>query len=929
MDMATRAAMSAGAGNSLYFDSLLMAASSTVKIGIIKWRSVLGFLAVSGFVPLISACPFSGSDSNPLNTVTEYHVPERVAANSTFQVEIALAPAALSLVSPQSATGGNAPYQGSRFVSIVDVNPPGPPVTCGGQQRATVGGEPVDFVCTAPSTVPGGNNEHHLQIRVPGTTDSSDTASVEIINDGLVNDALTDSSGAPIGSVSPGQPVDVAFTTNSNPLGVGRYTVEVPEGWTIDGDVSCDLPGNQGTSCKVHLTAPVDGSIGVTDYIRITPQSGSSRLADDYLPVVLDLDRSAGALGGTSRGLHFEYAQNISRTVYANLKGDTKSPTFTYHASFTFKNTSGAKVTIKTADIQGLKAVKYDCAGTTGDKPDCTLADNGYLVVEGTLDNGIDSKKADRNLVVSIKLRDAAKTIQGAYSERVYRADYVANHVAVRIINPGKTDTIVGAFQNGMIKFNKSGVGDLGGSKPYPINFKKDIRRLGKDGGIFYMPYASGAKIYIAHTKNTFSLAAVPSVTASPEEPPYVVLEMSYTSQPPAASCSWGPSVCPYMTIDESYVNSMAILGKINAIGNGGDNDASGSPLTTQEVTFGALSNITTKQLLKDAQTSLDGLGGGWQDLVETVTPKSTELKWMRAPISLSQVAGLDPFASDYYKDYINKLWAYYAKGSHTMYVNASGTGDSNQQIGPADSCVLMGDVPPVSGTSPNAGKLVFSPYSASGTCPAKGYVVAGLPNQNGVDSCGHNGSRKDTKPCADTPKNLVFEKFNDCDFFQATGSGECHELVDPTSSSTAPQPIDAATFFENEGLWGPNGTYRAVVGRAIAAYQAAGLLPPPSAMNPPTCAPNNMTVLAKENAAADVDEEVGRTGKLSSTPCLSGLSIPTYNAYAGSLLKYVDVYTYSYSDFLGRDGTVTFDEHVLAQNSGLPRAQPVTITLQ
>lgn len=897
----------------------------------VKWRPALGTLALLGLVPLFSGCPFGGSDSgNELNTVTEYHVPERVTANSTFQLQVALAPAALSLTSPGSTAPGNAPYQGSRFVTVTDVSPAGPAIACPGTKSATVGGSPVTFECTAAGTVAGGDNEHHLQILVPGTTDSSDTVNVEVINGGIVKDDLTDSSGVPITSASPGQSVDVAFATDSSPLGVGTYTVEVPDGWTIDGDDSCELPGNQGSGCKVHLTAPADGPIGVTDYIRLAPQSGSSRLADDYLPVQLDLDRTAATHAGASRALHFEYAQNISQTVYANLPG--KTPTFTYHSSFTFRNTSGSTVHVAKADIQGLKNdVTYDCAGTNSSQPNCSLGNNDYLTVKGTLDNDLSSAKDPRNLVVSIKLRDGSDAVQGAYSERVFRADYKADHVAVRVINPSKTDTIVGAFQDGMIKFDKAGVGNLDTQKPYPINFKKDIHRLGKDGGIFYMPYASGAKIYIAHTKNTFSLTAVPSVTASPEEPPYVVLEFTYLKQPPKASCSWGPSVCPYMTFDESYVNSMAILGRINAIGNGGSSDASGSPLTTQEVAFGSLSNITTKQLLKDSQTSLDGLGGGWQKLVETVTSKSTELKWMRAPISLSQVPGLDPFASGYYRDYIDKIWAYYARGSHAMYVSASGTADAQQKFRPANNCVLKGDVPPASSTNANAGRLVFSPYSASGTCPAQGYAVAGLPNQNGVNSCGYTSGKAPvpgTAPCADTP-NLVFEKFNDCDFFQATGSGECHELVDPTSSSTAPQPIDAATFKENKGLWGPNGTYRAVVGRAIAAYQAAGLLPPPSAMNPPTCAPNNMTVLTKENAAADVNEEVNRTGKLSSTPCLTGLSIPTYNAYAGALLKYVDVYTYSYSDFLGRDGTVTFDEHVLSDNFGLPRAQPVTITLQ
>ena len=67
-------------------------------------------------------------------------------------------------------------------------------------------------------------------------------------------------------------------------------------------------------------------------------------------------------------------------------------------------------------------------------------------------------------------------------------------------------------------------------------------------------------------------------------------------------------------------------------------------------------------------------------------------------------------------------------------------------------------------------------------------------------------------------------------------------------------------------------GTYRAVVGRAIAAYQAIALLP--------TCA-NPAEVMDAANARADI-----ATGKGFTNPsCLSGLnSSPTWNVYAAAL---------------------------------------------
>ncbi len=83
---------------------------------------------------------------------------------------------------------------------------------------------------------------------------------------------------------------------------------------------------------------------------------------------------------------------------------------------------------------------------------------------------------------------------------------------------------------------------------------------------------------------------------------------------------------------------------------------------------------------------------------------------------------------------------------------------------------------------------------------------------------------------------------------------------------------------------------------------------------------------MTSANAAADVDNNLGFVNP----SCLSGLTTPTYNVYAGALLPYVNVYTYSYGDFLGRDGTVTYTYSAfpLTLANEIPRAQPITVTL-
>lgn len=881
-------------------------------------RTLVSVLLVSGSSLVLSGCPAGGSDSSTPNTVTAFHVPEQVTANSTFNVTVA--------VQSQGSTSGTASSSGLvRGVYIADVTPSATPIDCGEEQPATVDGDVLTFSCNAPQAIASGSNEHTLAVRVQNTSDNERTASVEVVNDGMVDDVLTDASGTPVAEATPGQTLLVTFSSSTNPAGVGQYTVIAPTGWTIDGSAVCSLPSSSGPNCKVKLVVPATETLDVTDYVKLTAQSGSSRLENMYFPVDVVQSAAVALIGAPASGLTFEYAENISDTVYANLPGQT--PAFTYNVRYTFRNTSGGTVNVDSAATQGLSGVQFDCAGAVSSSATCALPDNGYLVVSGQLQNDLasdlDPTAAQRSMDVYVKLLDAGKSLLAHHSNRIYLADYHPGYVAFHIVNPTRQPTIIGAFVgNSMIDFSK-------GTLVNGINFQEYSYHLPVDGGTVYLPPGSGIKIYIAHTKNNFSFPAVPSSTGAPEEPPYVVMEMTYTENPPKGACNWGPPECPTLTVDESYVNSIAILARLNAIGNAGHQDAAGQPLITEDATFGAVTSLTTKQLFDTVQANLAKTGGPWAKLAETETVAGKQvIMRIEAPIAVSPVPNLDPFPAGYYDDYVDKLWTYFTPSktsSNYMLVNASGVGDASGNIRPADDCIVKGQV---ATTGANAGKLVFQKYS--GTCP-QGYVVAGLPGMGapGSNSCGPSKNQG----CYDTT-DLVFSRFNDCDFLQATGSGGCHQYVDPTSGGTTPQNVDAATFFINDGLWGPNGTYRAVIGRAIAAYQAAGLLPAPestTAVPAMPCSPPQ--VMQKENAAAIVVLEIAASGSLASTPCLSGLTIPTYNAYANALLPYVDVYTYSYSDFLGRDGTVTFSEQAYNGTSPLPpplqRAQPVTVTLQ
>ncbi len=170
--------------------------------------------------------------------------------------------------------------------------------------------------------------------------------SVDVLNGGLVNDKLTDTSGSTITTAVPGQTFDVAFSTTSSPPGVGKYTVSAPSGWQVANGGVCSV---QGAGCQVAVTVSASAPAG-TATVRVVSETGSSKLENNSLSLSIQIQ-------APTNDMTFQYAQNISDTLYANLP--SSSVTFTYKPEFVFKNTSGGTLAISTTAVLGLTNLSY------------------------------------------------------------------------------------------------------------------------------------------------------------------------------------------------------------------------------------------------------------------------------------------------------------------------------------------------------------------------------------------------------------------------------------------------------------------------------------------------------------------------------------------------------------------------------------------
>ena len=286
-------------------------------------------------------------------------IPSSVVSESTFSITVSLT----------SSPPSSSPLP----VQIVDVGSVTPLINCGGPKQITVGGAGVAFSCTAPQTMLGQSNTHQLQINVSGQANLSTPASVDVVNGGLVNDKLTDGSGSTITTATPGQTINVAFSTTSTPPGVGKYTVSAPSGWQVANGGVCSVTTNK-ASCNVAATVPATAPNGMAT-LNIASEEGSSKLESDSLSLTIQAS-------APTNDMTFQYAQNISDTLYANLP--SQSVTFTYKPEFMFENTSGGTLAITAADVSGLTNLTYTCdTASPSSSPACSLPAGKTYTVDG------------------------------------------------------------------------------------------------------------------------------------------------------------------------------------------------------------------------------------------------------------------------------------------------------------------------------------------------------------------------------------------------------------------------------------------------------------------------------------------------------------------------------------------------------------------
>lgn len=830
---------------------------------------------VSGFSLLLAACGGGGSGSpNPAPPVNpnppaaaisaQASMPSSVASGATFTVSVVL-----------TASSGS----GTASVQLVDTGTATPQINCGQAQTLTIGGSSATFTCQAPQATLGTSNTHQLQVNVNGAANLASPASVAVANGGTVTVQLTNASGAAITAAAPGQAINVAFSTATTPAGDGEYTVTAPSGWTLGNGGVCTVTG-QSTSCTVPVTVAAGAVNGIND-LTIASAEGSSALSTTLLPISVQAQTPSG-------GMTLYLSQNVSDTLYANLP--SQATTFTYQPAFVFQNTSGGTLTINSVTANGLTNVQHECnaqvqPGATyapsAATQACALPANGLYAVFGDLNNTFTAAPSSSTAgvaAISISLQGQAATLL-QFDQNVVFVKYVPGHVAVRIVNknasypihvandftPGGNQPNPACASTCMVNFDSSNVGSANGD-PANGKFNADQLQLPASGGVIYLPYQNSGRLYVTRGAGAFVSTDIPSVTGSPAAPPYLLIEPTYVQNLAGAPCPPSGTTCESLTVDQSYVTHVSVLGSFNIMGNiSNPSQVPGAAtlpaVVSANATHGTTTSLSQQQVFQNVASSFALLGAPWKydptaGQQNYIQEDSTgDITQVLAPIAVYQVSQYNPMASDYYAAYINDIYGYVQK--NPLYVQTTLSGDV--------ACILQGTVP---ASGANAGDLVFNQYS--GTCPSG----------------------------ADSPNNIVFANLTGCDFLSA--AGQCPN--------------------EPQGLFGVNKTYRSQVGETLAAYQAIGLLP---------CAGTQSSApMSDVNARAYVT----KTAQFSNPPCLHGLTAPVWNAYADAFRNYVDVYTYSYGDFLGIDGTVTFSDNGFGSYPGLyqnlPVAQPITIYL-
>lgn len=909
-----------------------------------RFLSMVLFIASVG--ALLSACNGGSVKFTPKNVSATADIPDSVYAGSMATVGVAL-------------TASAKPSWNTAKVKLVDVGAVTPRIDCGPAQTLSIGGNSGTFSCQAPEANLGSSNEHQLQVTVNGKPSLPDSIPVEVVNGGRVYATLTDASGAPIEDADPGETINVSFSADTSRRAVaGRYTVTVPGGWQVGGyNGACTIDVNSPSSCTVPVTVPA-AATAATYGLDLSKADGSSLLSPYVLPVTVEGLALLGAssVGDSDDSLRFDLAQNISKTLYMGT-GAGGTP-FNYHPVFLFKNTSKTPLTITSASVTALSAVKAGIVpkpsadavyGTLTTPATTTLepfdaATGGPLyAVSGSLATG--TALSTKTITVNISGNKKYQTdvtfvpyVPGKLAVRLLpSASSTAIHVAAIIehwVKNPKMPYMVGftavpaaqTYYTGVISTAPSANYTSGG-KVIPGEFDKhQITASSTHGLLFYMPHGQSGVIYFTLGKINSTSPLTHTGSATP--PRWLRVEFTYGGPLKAPD----PYATESLYADQSYVNAITVMGQVNLMGKLAPLD-----LFTQSDTRGINSghyNLSPQHVFQamlaqfnhQHDPSVWGYdckrGHGLQNYIRrgapTTCPTSNDVTGILAPIA---VAGLpvqsfsghgyclDPMIpgkldangncsyayepTRYYDSYIDALWTYLK--THPIYIRTT-FADDLAGNGLA-SCIVKGGVN-------QSGALVFTQFSGAGTCPT---------------SKGPNGSN--------TVAQLKMTKFLPCDFLEAAGSSSCHLGARPE--------IGKGQF--QLGLYGLDGSYRIAVGEVLASFQAAGLLP--LCLSPPYKGYVDTYKPSSGASSYPIMDRATARGMLANhmayqnPACLKNLSArPFWNVYAEILGNYDNVYNYSFGDFLGLSGTVTFapPAGTAAWFNDLGKvAQPITVSIK
>ena len=547
------------------------------------------------------------------------------------------------------------------------------------------------------------------------------------------------------------------------------------------------------------------------------------------------------------------YETGFADTVYTNQ-------TYIYRPRFIFKNQSVHDVQgFHLSSASGFKtgSLKAFCNGqplaSINDK--CTLKPyqqatwNGTYVVEGEFPTII--RTGEYPYVLNFAADNGSLQLPQIDSS-VFAVPYVADHVAFRIVDKRQhqqdVPLYIAARGSNSVTFASNGVGSLASGVFNISQYQCELKTNGQcavntgDSHIVYLP--KGVTVaYISSGKFIgFGPGVAPNVTGQPTPPPYVLYEFDY----PVSSH-------PQLYTDLSYVNFFQLAARMNMMGNHPEiNSVDNKNLYNANIAYGLRdTSHSTQSIMANVKNSLNSLTGGWNNMV---AHPNIIFSPIAMPAQSQNYKGLD---SGYYTNYAQKLWTYLAK--NPLYVNPEMGGSS---------CLLEGQV--------KNGLLIFN-------------VVAGHDCSTSPKAPTPGGTGW-PKYVTDIPP-IAFTQFNDCDIIQAAGSYLCH-------------PPLPKLYKDYQGLWGPNGTYRSVIGRDIVSLIAVGLLPNTQGVGASAQNPLDTNSLLRLKTKGLYFMENYRN-----VPGFNTLAKnkPVGNAYSEHMSQYVDNYTYTYGDFLGMSGTTAY----------------------